>query len=201
MFAEQGYNGVALRQVCLAAGVNLALMSYHFGTKERLLREIFERGTRFINAERSRLMVDLEDRRSGRQPSLDEVLTAFITPTLSAPHEKSEEELHFLKLSGRLATDPTPEVRRVMSAVYDSVAFIFVRLLRRACPHLADEEFFARLVFFYGAMLYTRAETGRVLSLAANMQIRLNGLDGGLACRYIVTFLAAGFRAPGSSSS
>lgn len=196
LFAEQGYNGVSLRQVCQEAEVNLALMSYHFGTKEKLLLEIFQRGTGLINAERERLIAAIEDGIDGREPPIETVLAAFIEPTLKATTPHDEEELHFLRLSGRLATDPTPEVRRVMASVYDTVATRFVRLLRRCCAHLDEDEFFMRLVFFYGAMLYTRADTGRVLSLAGLLKVKLAPATGEDAARMMVPFLAAGFTAP-----
>jgi AcrR family transcriptional regulator len=196
LFAEHGYGGLSVRQICSEAGVNLALMSYHFGTKERLLQEIFERGTNFINAERTRLINECEVKFAKSAPVLEDLLFAFVSPTLRAIDAGDEDDFHFLRLSGRLATDPTPEVRRVMANVYDTVALRFVRLLKEACPHLSMEEFFWRLIFFYGAMLYTRADTGRVLSLSTKLDLDFDATDGEKACRNIIPFLAAGFRAP-----
>jgi AcrR family transcriptional regulator len=197
LLAEQGYNGVSLRQVCNGAEVNLALMSYHFGTKENLLFAIFERGTLLINEERNSNISRLEAEAGESGPGIEQILHAFVSPTLRATAPDNEDEMNFLKLSGRIACDPTPEVRLVISKVYDNVALRFVRLLRAACGHLNDEEFFMRLVFFYGAMLYTRADTGRVNSLAQQMKVALPVSGGAEACAFIVPFLAAGFRAPG----
>ncbi|MGD8191136.1 TetR family transcriptional regulator [Brevibacillus ginsengisoli] len=36
LFARQGYEGTTVRQICEAAGVNVALVSYHFGGKEKV---------------------------------------------------------------------------------------------------------------------------------------------------------------------
>jgi len=36
LFAEKGYNGVGVRELAQAAGVNLSMISYYFGGKERL---------------------------------------------------------------------------------------------------------------------------------------------------------------------
>lgn len=196
LFAEQGYNGVALRQVCLEAKVNLALMSYHFGTKEQLLFEIFQHGTRFTNQEREKNLFILETRAAHEEISIEDLLRAFVSPTLKKSMADDADELNFLKLSGRLATDPTPEVRRVMANVYDNVAVRFVRMLRPTCAHLGDGEFFMRLVFFYGTLLYTRADTGRVISLARQMSVALPTIDGAKTCELMIPFLAAGFRAP-----
>jgi len=42
LFAEHGFRGVSVRDLCAAAGANLAAVSYHFGSKEGLYQAIFE---------------------------------------------------------------------------------------------------------------------------------------------------------------
>jgi AcrR family transcriptional regulator len=196
LMAENGYNGVSLRRICLEAGVNLALMNYHFGSKAQLLLAIFQRWAAAINAERMRLLLLVDERHPGGSPPLEDLLYAFIVPTLSASKTDREDELHFLRLSGRLATDPTPEIRNVIAAIYDEAAVKFVRSLRQSCSHLSTEEFFMRLIFLYGAMVYTRSETGRVDSLADKLGMdkpRTSVHDAG---KYLIPFLAAALRAP-----
>ena len=41
LFAEQGFNGTSVRDICEKAGVNLAMVSYYFGSKEKLLEALF----------------------------------------------------------------------------------------------------------------------------------------------------------------
>lgn len=42
LFAKQGYEGTTVRQICEAAGVNIALVSYHFGGKEKVFYTLFD---------------------------------------------------------------------------------------------------------------------------------------------------------------
>jgi len=49
LFATQGYEGTSVRQICEAAGANVALVSYHFGGKENMFQALFE--TFFPNQE------------------------------------------------------------------------------------------------------------------------------------------------------
>ena len=42
LFANKGYNGTSVRDIAQEAGVNLAMISYYFGSKEKLLETIFE---------------------------------------------------------------------------------------------------------------------------------------------------------------
>ncbi|GIP41154.1 hypothetical protein J31TS4_44340 [Paenibacillus sp. J31TS4] len=41
LFARHGYDGTTVRRICEEAGVNLALVSYHFGGKEQLFQSLF----------------------------------------------------------------------------------------------------------------------------------------------------------------
>ncbi len=41
LFAEQGFNGTSVRDICEKAGVNLAMISYYFVSKEKLLEALF----------------------------------------------------------------------------------------------------------------------------------------------------------------
>lgn len=41
LFAEQGFNGTSVRDISDKANVNLAMVSYYFGSKEKLLEAIF----------------------------------------------------------------------------------------------------------------------------------------------------------------
>jgi AcrR family transcriptional regulator len=42
LFAEKGYEGTTVRQICQEADVSLALVSYHFGGKENVFFHLFE---------------------------------------------------------------------------------------------------------------------------------------------------------------
>lgn len=43
LFADSGYNGTTTRAIAKKAGVNIAMLSYYFGSKEMLLHAVIER--------------------------------------------------------------------------------------------------------------------------------------------------------------
>lgn len=48
LFAERGFAGTSVRDIAEAAGVNLAMISYYFGSKEKLMEAMFRyRGQHF----------------------------------------------------------------------------------------------------------------------------------------------------------
>jgi AcrR family transcriptional regulator len=54
LFAERGVDGVTVRQIADAAGQkNHAALTYHFGSKEALIREMIVDGARAIDARRN----------------------------------------------------------------------------------------------------------------------------------------------------
>lgn len=42
LFAEKGFNGTSVREIAAKADVNVAMISYYFGSKEKLLEAIFK---------------------------------------------------------------------------------------------------------------------------------------------------------------
>src|SRR6187200_2645379 len=42
LFEEKGYDSTSVREIAAKAGVNVALINYHFGSKETLLTDLIE---------------------------------------------------------------------------------------------------------------------------------------------------------------
>ncbi|WP_164931587.1 TetR family transcriptional regulator [Longirhabdus pacifica] len=42
LFSEQGFDKTSVREICEVAGANIALVSYYYGGKEKLLKALFE---------------------------------------------------------------------------------------------------------------------------------------------------------------
>src|SRR5690606_36644825 len=67
LFARQGHDGTSMRQITSEAGVNLAAVNYHFGSKEALVQAVLKRRLAVLNHERLRLL-DEREARAGGQP-------------------------------------------------------------------------------------------------------------------------------------
>ncbi|MFT4115393.1 TetR/AcrR family transcriptional regulator [Bradyrhizobium sp.] len=186
LFAEVGYSGISVREISARAEVNLGSIPYYFGTKENLLKEVLIRRVGPINEERRRL---LEIAMAVPKPTIESILHAVLGPAFRS----SRELTAYRKLAGRLATDPTPEVRKVMDEIYNPRTLIFPKALRSVCPHVDIDEFNWRLMCVYGSMFYVQADTGRMQTVAG---AGFDTSDPELALEYVVPFLAAGLSAP-----
>ena len=49
LFADKGFGGTSVRDIADAAQVNLAMISYYFGSKEKLMEALFERRSEDVN--------------------------------------------------------------------------------------------------------------------------------------------------------
>ncbi|WP_422747008.1 TetR/AcrR family transcriptional regulator [Mycobacterium sp. WMMD1722] len=83
MFADRGIAAVSLNEIRLAAGQsNAAVVNYHFGSKEDLVKAILEDRLERIDAERGRI---LDTALSGSQPiELRGLLEALVLPQVSS---------------------------------------------------------------------------------------------------------------------
>jgi AcrR family transcriptional regulator len=58
LFSRKGFDGTSVRDIAEAAGINTAMISYYFGSKEKLMEEIFERKSMNIREKVDMLLKD-----------------------------------------------------------------------------------------------------------------------------------------------
>lgn len=58
LFSKQGYDGTSVRDIADEAGVNIAMISYYFGSKEKLMEALFEQRTTNIKLKVETLLQD-----------------------------------------------------------------------------------------------------------------------------------------------
>ncbi|HVU85373.1 MAG TPA: TetR family transcriptional regulator, partial [Puia sp.] len=58
LFSQKGFEGTSVRDIADEAGINTAMISYYFGSKEKLMEAIFERRSMNIKEKVDLLMKD-----------------------------------------------------------------------------------------------------------------------------------------------
>ena len=82
LFAERGVDGATVRQIAEAAGQkNHAAVTYHFGSKDALVRELIVDGARAIDLRRNAWLDECEAR--GGPGSVLEVTEAMVRTSIS----------------------------------------------------------------------------------------------------------------------
>lgn len=145
-FAEHGYEAVSMRDIAAAAEVSLALVTYHFGTKDSLYREIFARRQMVVDERLARLgAVD-----ATAPDAIDQVVAAFVEPQMRL--RETSDGLAFARLLAREATDPSSERRGIIEEYYDPMARRFIAALREVRPEMTPEQARWGYLFAVGAM-------------------------------------------------
>jgi AcrR family transcriptional regulator len=189
LFALHGFQNVSVRDITAAAGVNLASVNYHFGSKDALLFEIFRRRTAELNRERAKMLHEANDRNAGAPP-VREILAALLTPPLRwlAPDHERRISLQFVI---RARSEGTDEIRNVLKTDVSHLRR-FSDALLKARPDMSPEDVYWRLHFTLGMLHNNRfAEFDRLNVLSEG---QTSESDVVALLDRMLAFAEAGFR-------
>ena len=181
-FAENGYAATSLRSIISEAGVNLAAVHYHFGSKEELLKAVILRRAEPVNRARLALLDECET----RAPDLERILEAFIAPTFDVAMQPGGSQ--FVRLMGRMYAE-TDLLPQIVKSEFRPMLMRFHEALRRALPDLEPDELLRRLFFGAGALAHTLRAFGTPGFMFLHTDIAAVQAP-------LVQFICAGLRAP-----
>jgi AcrR family transcriptional regulator len=190
LFALHGFQNVSVRDITAEAGVNLASVNYHFGSKDALLFEIFRRRTAELNRDRARMLHEATDRHDGKPP-VREILRAFFEPPMrwSSPGNDRRISVQFII---RARSEGTEQMREVLRTDVSHLRR-FADALMAVLPDLAPEEVYWRLHFVLGMTHNNRfAEFDRLHTLSDGLT---RESDTEPLLRRMLDFAEAGFLA------
>ena len=189
LFALRGFRNVSVREITAEAGVNLAAVNYHFGSRDRLLFEIFRRRTGELSRERARRLHEAQRRWSGAPPVRDILEALFAPPLRWADSEDLRISMQFII---RARSEGTEEMWQALAQDV-SLLSRFADALVAARPELAPETVYRRLHFCLGMIHNNRfAEFDRLHALSDGAT--RSGTSGDLLAR-MLDFAEAGFLA------
>ena len=197
-FVARGFAGTSLRTITSSAGVNLAAVNYHFGSKEALIQEVFARHLGPLNQARIAHLDRLEAEARGMALPPERIIEAMVAPALQVSRDPLRGGARFLRLLGRAFSEPGDGVRELLPAQYREVVLRFKAALVRALPQLPEAELVWRMHFMFGAMSYAMAGND-ALQLIATCNVE--GVDDAEAViARLLPFLTAGLQAPVSGA-
>lgn len=188
LFSEHGFEGTSIRDLTAAAGVNLAAVHYHFGSKEDLLRAVLERVVRPSNKVRLEMIEAAMARPAG--PRVEDLLRAFILPELQLASELGPRGPNITRLIGRMFSEPNEVVHHLAMDLFSEVGTRFISGLQQALPHLSEQEVAFRMQCVVAVLTFFMADTVP----APWKLVDLNDPEG--ATERMIAFLAPALAAP-----
>lgn len=184
-FADHGFDGVSVRQIALRADVPVALINYHFGSKEGLYRAIFEMRAPMIVDQRL-AGLRLAEMEPDTERKVEMIVKAVLVPNL---HMRStEKNSSYSRILAREVSDPKSHNRKVIAEFFDPVAHKVMEALHRALPDRSIEEINWGYQAMLGAMVYTMADTGRISRISGG---RCDPEDEMATATYLVALFKA----------
>lgn len=198
LFAEHGFGATSMRAITNEAGVNLAAINYHFGSKEGLVQAIFSRRLVPMNTERLSRLRALQNVHGGRIP-LHDLVGAFVGPALELSRDVRGGGARFIRLLGRSYTESSDELQDAVRAMYEEVIESFKPAFAAALPGLDRQELYWRLHFLVGTLAYCMAGSDMMRLIATS---RLSGdAEHEQLIHRLTAFLTAGLQAPPADQS
>jgi AcrR family transcriptional regulator len=192
LFMQHGFEGTSMRQLTAKAGVNLAAVNYHFGSKDALIEAVFRRRLDPMNAARIAALEALEA--TGRTLSPETIIRAFVGEGLRMIEDTRTGGRNFIRLLGRTYTEPAKQIRALIGQLYAPAMERYKSAFERALPQMPREELVWRMHFMFGTLAYTMAATDTVQLIAGCKPE--DRYDAALLEERLTAFLTAGLTAP-----
>ncbi len=190
LFSHNGYSAVSMRGIAKAANANVGSLTYHFGSKANLLREVYERHTAPMNHRRMELLGEAR-RIQNPDERLMAILRAYVLPAFSSSSEHDGGGAEFTRMRAVLSAEGNQDARAIIAGAFDATSRAFLEAIAECVPGASREGLIWRSQFLLGALYYALINPERVTRLSDGA---VEGTDRETAINQIVEASYASFR-------
>lgn len=187
MFAERGFASTTLRNVVSEAGVNLAAVHYHFGSKEELFRAVVARIAQPVVKRQLQLLSQLQEQ--AEPPSVEAILKAFLAPCLEFITQDENSRMVRAQFMGRCRTEPEP-IQSIAHKEFGASLQAFLDALQQALPDQSRSQLRWKLDLVVAALVRIQTEAGSSHALLQSSAPE----DIQLTISNLIKFVAPGMR-------
>jgi TetR/AcrR family transcriptional regulator, regulator of cefoperazone and chloramphenicol sensitivity len=152
LFAEKGYEGTSVRDLATTAGVNVAAVSYHFGSKDALYHEALRACLAPCGEMRERMQVHLDAAlRTKTRKAAEDALRGCVEDFL---HVLMSPEATHSHLVMREQSEGKPRFEPVIREFFQPVGTILREVILMLAPGLSDMQVFMVISGIIGQCLH-----------------------------------------------
>jgi len=156
IYAASGFHGMSLRDVTVLAGVNLAAVNYHFGSKDKLILALADRRLTPINTDRLARLDRLREKH-GRDPiPVRELVGALVDPMFKALRQGKNNRAIMVRLVAQMLIDDPRRFAHIHKTFYKPVLDRYHDELQRTIPQLNSHQVNARFFCAFATVLGLR---------------------------------------------
>lgn len=196
LFALHGFHGTSLRDVAREVEAPIALVTYHFASKENLLDRVVERRASYMALCRIKALDEARTKAGTRPIPTQALIEGYVWPFIERSSRGGPGWKNYSQFVARLAN--SPQQIGVISKHYDGVARQYIAEFYRSMANVPEVDVIHAFSFMTGVMVHAVAEPGRVDSLSMG---RHHGSDLETLFSKMVPFLAAAFEAMRKSAA
>jgi AcrR family transcriptional regulator len=159
LIAEYGIDGVSLRQINSAAGQrNSSAAHYHFGSKEALIRSIYEYRMDSVNRRRQELVDRV--RAEGRGGDIRSIVETFIRPIVDEIRGSAGGS-YYIRFLAQAMGHPQADARDYACSILTEAAKQAYELLNKAMPDVREPLFGQRFGLMWELIVHSLADRER----------------------------------------
>jgi AcrR family transcriptional regulator len=146
LITELGAEKASLRKITDEAGVNIAAINYHFGSKNNMISAILERFLAPLSAELHQSLDRVYHVAGNEAPELEAVIRSYLVPLLAFSLRFPEQQNFFIQMYGYI--DDKNVFMQSLRGIVEKDIHYYAKAFVKALPQIPEQVVLLRLAFF-----------------------------------------------------
>ncbi|MDP6969072.1 MAG: TetR family transcriptional regulator [Gammaproteobacteria bacterium] len=189
-FGAHGFVETSLRTITGKAGVNLAAVNYHFGSKKGLIQAVTDRFFEPLTVGLQAHLQELAKAEISHHDALVQIYRGLLLEALRIAQGNPARLVLFARLVNSAYNQSQGHLRKHLTHQYAPVFMLFIQAMREHMPSMDHEQFFWRFHQLMGMMVFTLSNSEALTAICAAEYAQQRGLPE-IVQQLIATLVAA----------
>jgi len=166
-FGAHGFVETSLRTITSKAGVNLAAVNYHFGSKKGLIQAVANRFFEPLTVGMQKRLEVLGTQHDNHHQVLTELYRGLLLETLTIAQRTPSRVALFARLINSAYSQSQGHLRKHLTHQYAPLFLLLMQIMREHMPSMNHEQFFWRFHHLLGMMVFTLSNSEALAAICA----------------------------------